>query len=154
MSKRPGYETAEDLERERRILTAMSEAWACQYEKTRIYYPADGVFVRGGRRVVAFVEVKYRELEWRKRDWGFDFLIFGVSKYCEIIGMSEMMCVPAMILFGFSDGVIARYDIKRPEDGVIISGRKDRGDSQDIEPCVVIKRSRLIECGRFDPEVR
>lgn len=42
MSKRPGYETAADLERERRILTAISEAWACQYEKTRDYYPADG----------------------------------------------------------------------------------------------------------------
>lgn len=154
MSKRPGYETAEDLERERRILTAMSEAWACQYEKTRDYYPADGVFVRDGKRVVALAEAKFRALEWRKRDWGFDFLIFGVSKYCQIMSMSERMLLPAMILFGFEDGVIARFDVRTPEDGIIISGRKDRGDSQDIEPCVVIKRAKLRECGRFDPEVR
>jgi hypothetical protein len=106
-----------------------------------IRYHLDFVLTKGDK-VVAYCEVKSRSYTMEKIDAMGGYLM-SIGKWSAAKNLSEASCVPFILVARTVDGIwyMSTQDF-RP-DGVLLRGRTDRQDWQDIEPCV------LLECRRF-----
>ncbi len=138
---RPMYETQADLRNEAAVIEILSQKWRVNFHKLPIKYHLDYAATRNGK-VVAYVEVKVRKYTMERiGQMGGYMLSVGklqtAKQLCEISSAAFCLAVQC------TDGLhwIAIKDFT--EFPVAITGRTDRGDSQDVEPCV------LIPAGRF-----
>ena len=138
---RPIYETQADLRNEAAVIQILSQKWRVNFHKLPIKYHLDYAATRNGK-VTAYVEVKVRKYRMDQiGKWGGYMLSVGklqtAKQLCEISSAAFCLAVQC------ADGLywIAIKDFS--EFPVVITGRTDRGDSQDIEPCVLIPAERF-----------
>jgi hypothetical protein len=138
---RPIYETQEDLASEQGVAKHLAKVWRCEMSKLPIRYHLDFVAQRG-KNAVAFCEVKVRtySMEQIGKMGGY---MLSLGKWSSAKQMCEASGLPFILVVKAADGIwYAIIDSFKP-DSVIVNGRQDRGDWQDIEPCVLINQSRF-----------
>jgi hypothetical protein len=128
---RPTYETISDTRNEEEIISKVSTAWNCAVVKTKKFYPFDYVCMRDGH-ATAFSEIKNRNY----RHDAFPTYMFSLHKFYQCISMAKVVQKPFLLIVQFQDGIywMCNFDVVN----VDITGRKDRADNQDIEPCCML----------------
>jgi hypothetical protein len=132
---RPRYETAEDLNHEFTIATEWAAQWNATIQKLpegKRYFCDMGVFRDGN--MVAIAEVKDRPA-WKP---SYGTVILGLSKVRDLYSYNKLS-IPAYFVARLA-GVIhyTRIDDRIADWHIHWSGRTDRNDPQDLEPCVHI----------------
>lgn len=141
---RPTYETSEDLEREGAVAAIVESQWNCKLVKLPKSYHLDFAATRGGK-CVAFCEVKTRNYTMEHIGQMGGYLL-SLQKWIAARNMSLSTAVPFILVVKTLDGVYyAAFDTDFLPDNLLVRGRKDRGDWQDIEPCVLLKTHRFIK---------
>lgn len=140
---RPLYETEEHLEAEEKTAAVLAKAWNCQFHKMPIRYNLDFVAKRGDI-ALAFCEFKTRTYTMAQIDSMGGYLL-SIGKWSAAKTICEASGLPFTLIVSTNDG-IWYYTVKdfKP-DSVLVRGRKDRHDWQDIEPCVLLKTSRFTK---------
>ena len=140
---RPLYESDTDIANETQVMSTLSRKWGAGLHKLPIRYHIDYAATKNGI-VVAYVEIKVRKYSMDQIDrWG-GYMI-SVAK----LQTAQQLCQISKAIFCLvvqcTDGLhwIAIKDFS--EFPVSITGRSDRGDAQDIEPCVLIPKSRFTK---------
>lgn len=129
---RPKYETTTDLNNEYVAQRRVEMSLNCRLYKLPISYRADWVATRDNK-IVAVIEYKKRTFEKDKYPTTFVF----VDKWMNGKQLAESMGVPFILAIEWTDGIF--WHIAGSSDVEFrISGRTDRGDSQDIQPAVHI----------------
>ena len=143
---RPLYESDTDIANEAQVMAALSRRWDAQFHKLPIRYHIDYAATKDNR-VVAYVEVKVRKYSMDQIDkWGGYML--SVAKLQTAQQLCHISNAVFCLVVRCTDGLywVAIKDFS--EFPVSITGRSDRGDAQDIEPCVLIPKSR---CTKMNP---
>ena len=143
---RPLYESQSDLRNEAQVISILTQEWSAQFHKLPIRYHLDYAVTKDGR-VVAYVEVKVRRYSMAQIDkWGGYMLSVAklqtAQELCRI--SNAVFCLVVQCTDGLYWMTIKDYSAFP----VVITGRSDRGDSQDIEPCVLIPGSRFTRLER------
>ena len=141
---RPTYETEADLAREDAVASIIEDQWKCKLVKLPNSYHLDFAATRGGK-CVAFCEVKTRNYTMENIGHMGGYLL-SLQKWIAARDMSMSSGVPFILVVRTLDGVY--YSVFESDflpDNLLVRGRKDRGDWQDIEPCVLLKTSRFIK---------
>ena len=139
---RPIYETDADLDRESGVIDVVEKAWNCTAAKLPIRYHLDYVLKRGDK-AVALCEIKTRNYTMQKIGEMGGYLM-SIGKWDAAKRLSDAPLLPFIRIAKTLDGVYysSFQDEFKPDD-VLVRGRTDRNDWQDIEPCV------LLDVGRF-----
>ena len=140
MTGRPRYETAGDLKNESEIVDALKSAWRVSARKLPISYGVDYALLRGAYHdrpcVSAFAEIKDRPR-----------LLHGCDGGYYIAVRKAMSAQNLAIATGIRCLLVVRDNTRRiyyanlgeaPFSPVIVHGRTDRNDPDDMEPCSVI----------------
>lgn len=130
---RPRYETPQSKAEEDRIASLLEEQWGFEVWKTRAYCPFDRVMVKGGA-VKAFCEIKVRKASYPTY-W------IGLDKWAALVTYSEAVEVPCALIVAWpmaGEEAVMAIRVKRGPRAIVMGGRRDRGDPDDIEPMVVL----------------
>ena len=141
---RPTYESESDLARESGVAATIEKLWDCKLVKLPISYHLDFAVTRGAK-CVAFCEVKTRnyEMEHINKMGGY---LLSLRKWTTARDICLASQVPFILVVKTLDGVYyAAFDTDFLPDNLLVRGRKDRDDWQDIEPCVVLKTNRFTK---------
>lgn len=140
---RPMYETEEHLEAEAKTAKMLADAWSCEFHKMPIRYNLDFVAKRGDV-AISFCEFKTRNYTMQKIGEMGGYLI-SIGKWAAAKMLCEASGLPFTLIVTATDGVwyCVVQDFK--PDGVLVRGRKDRNDWQDIEPCVLLNVDRFTK---------
>lgn len=123
------YESKADLIRESGVAASLSSAWECTSHKLPVQYRVDFAMLVGGS-VKAWLEVKCRNRYY-------DEMILSAAKFTAGQQLAMATDKPFVVAFGINDQIYWRNCTgDKPE--IYIGGRTDRGDSQDIEPVVML----------------
>ena len=138
---RPLYESEADLSREAKVMERLSKLWRCSFHKLPIRYHLDYAAVRN-KRVVGYVEVKVRNYSMEQIDRMGGYML-SLGKMQAGQSLSSLSKVPICLVVQCTDATywLAVKDFS--EFPVTITGRTDRGDAQDVEPCVLIPKARF-----------
>ena len=141
---RPLYETPEDRSNEMKVAKLLSADWGCDLSKLKIACAIDFALTRGGK-VAALMEVKCRKYSSQALD-NLGGIILSAHKVQAGMRWADTHGVKFIIALGLEDGIF--FLSLNPGDkvdgfGLEIMGRKDRGDPQDMEPCVIIPIKRF-----------
>lgn len=131
---RPVYETTKDEARELAIANHVAEMWFATPHKMPKFHEYDWVLCEFGDDVSAYMECKDRSTIEHDQ---YKYIILSAKKWAALAQMHASTGVPAVVVFRFSDGYYW-VNVKNQSMEVKYKGRKDRGDSQDIEACVCI----------------
>lgn len=138
---RPLYETQDNLASEQDVATHLAKVWRCEMSKLPIRYHLDFVAQRG-KNAVAFCEIKVRNYSMEQIGKMGGYML-SLGKWSAAKQMCEASGLPFILVVKTTDGIwYASIQSFKP-DNVIVNGRQDRGDWQDIEPCVLINQSRF-----------
>jgi hypothetical protein len=144
---RPRYETPEDEARERAIADELARVWQVRMIKLGDFYPCDwAVLSPDATTILAYVEIKDRNgYSLQQLDgWGgvyFSAMKWGMCAHLARISDRPFIFVPkaAGVLYAYRTW--AQY--MNQHDGVHLGGRHDRGDPNDIEPCIMLRAHRF-----------
>lgn len=137
---RPVYETDGDRDREKSVITYACSVWKCEAMRMPKMYPVDWSLQRNGS-IKAFAEVK-----WRYKSYS--TYIISAHKWHTAISLAKAFDLIALLLVCWPDQAGVRHVIwtqMKPENmkRLVHAGRTDRGDAQDLEPCVEIDVSKF-----------
>jgi hypothetical protein len=135
------YETDEDLEREGSVVKILEERWHCKMIKLPIKYHLDYVAVRKDK-AVAFCEIKTRNYTWAEIDALGGYLM-SINKWQSAEHLNRVSGLPFLLVVKASDGLYYGAFTEFKPDDVLVRGRTDRSDWQDIEPCVLLNTNRF-----------
>lgn len=122
-------------------MRAVSSAWRCEFAKLPIKYQLDYALTRH-KKIVALAEIKCRRYSSSSiRSLGGYML--SAHKWVAAQSLSQHCGVPFLIILRLTDGIFFAKPNK--PSGLILGGRTDRGDLDDVEPCV------LIDMDKFKP---
>jgi len=138
---RPLYESNTDLNNEQYVAQKIGSAWGCEFKKMPIRYHLDFVLTKGDK-AVAFCEVKSRNYTMQRIDEMGGYLM-SIGKWSAAKNLSEASGLPFILVARTLDGIWYTVVKDFKPDDVLVRGRTDRNDWQDIEPCV------LLKCERF-----
>ncbi len=138
---RPLYETDADLKREGSVVEILEKAWNCTMTKLPIRYHLDYV-ARRGDKAVAFCEVKTRNYTMQKIDQLGGYLM-SIGKWSSAESLYRASGLPFILAVHATDGVYYASFTEFTPDDVLVRGRTDRNDWQDIEPCVVLNTNKF-----------
>ena len=138
---RPIYETAQDLKNESEVAAYLSSAWGCNFVKLKISYGIDFAIMKNGA-IVATAEIKCRNYDRAAID-RFGGLMLSASKAHRAAEWLTNHGAPFVLAAKLTDGLFVAtiedwtaYELK-------FTGRTDRGDWQDVEPCCIIPMSEF-----------
>lgn len=135
---RPTYETAEDKHNERRAAQWLKGAYKDhEVHLLKKYYPCD-ILVISPNGKTTFVEYKRRNISADR----YKTAIFPAIKWSEIKRMAESLDSQAAIMFEYNDCYMTSmqgFSYK-----ISVGGRRDRNDTQDIEPLLEIPTHQFI----------
>ena len=141
---RPTYESEEDLEREGGVAAIIEKLWDCKLAKLPISYHLDFAVTRAAK-CVAFCEVKTRNYSMQDIDKMGGYLL-SLKKWTAARDLCLGSKVPFILVVKTLDGVYyAAFSTDFLPDDLLVRGRKDRGDWQDIEPCVLLHTKRFTQ---------
>lgn len=133
---RPMYETKVDLQNELDAVAVAERKWNCKMAKLPIRYHLDFVAQRGDV-AVAFCEVKTRNYTMEKIGKMGGYLM-SIGKWSAAKNLHDATGLPFILVVRTMDGVWYSAFKDFTPDNVLVRGRTDRDDWQDIEPCVLI----------------
>lgn len=140
---RPTYETAQDVEHEQQVIDLLCKAWNCTANKTPKFYCVDWS-VGYGNEVKAMVEIKFRNASYPT-------YILSMHKFTEMCKSAEASRLPFLLVVCWPEQgqrVVKYVEVKHDlHKRVILGGRRDRGDWQDVEPLVEIDASKFKTVG-------
>lgn len=142
---RPLYESAQDRLNERMAVAELCRLYQCKAYKLPISYGLDYALVRDPDQIIALAEIKCRTNNAQR----YETIMVAGLKRSAALELRRALGVPTLFVPVFSDGVFL-IDFKERPDAVTLGGRKDRGDSADIEPMVHYRIDRLIRAGFVD----
>ena len=140
---RPMYETKEDLSRETSVVKLVEKAWNCTMTKLPIRYHLDYVAKRGDR-AVAFCEIKTRNYSMAQID-SFGGYLMSIGKWSSAESLNRASGLPFSLVVHATDGIYFSTFKEFIPDDVLVRGRTDRDDWQDIEPCVLLNTKRFMK---------
>ncbi len=140
---RPMYETNDSLVNERKIADFIEQIWKCELTKLPIRYYLDFVMHRN-QIAVGFCEMRTRNLPIEKiKEFG-GWLV-DIGKWNSAKQLSESSKLPVFFVLETSDGLYYLKTTTFEHKGVLVRGRSDRNDWQDVSPCVIIDTDLLIK---------
>jgi hypothetical protein len=143
---RPTYETASDRAKEEEIAKTLASIWLCSVLKMKPACVIDYAIKRSGL-IVAVMEIKCRSYTSHELD-GMGGLILSAHKMQNAKQWRDTHKVAFVLALGLPDGIFAMAitaDEEWPHFQLVMAGRRDRGDAQDIEPCVLIPMKRFAK---------
>lgn len=140
---RPLYETVEDLDNEVSAASVFERRWNCSMHKLSIKYQLDFVAKRG-QKAVAFCEIKTRNYTMQRiKELG--GYLMSLGKWNAAKQLYDCTGLPFILIVRTTDGLwYSVYKDFKPDD-VLVRGRTDRNDWQDIEPCVLLDVNKFIK---------
>jgi hypothetical protein len=142
---RPTYETAQDGANEKQVIDLLCRSWGCSAAKTPRFYPVDWSLQKEDE-VKAMAEIKFRKKSYPT-------YIISLHKYVEMCQHAAASGLPYLLVVCWPEGLkrIVRYISIKPDipKRVIHGGRKDRGDTQDMEPMCEIPMSKFSLVGEL-----
>ncbi len=139
---RPLYETAADLDNEASIAKVLALKWDCNFVKLPIRYHLDFVVTRGDK-AIAYAEFKARNYSMADIDKMGGYLM-SIGKWSAAKQLCDASQLPFILVVKTLDGVYRASFTEFVPDDVLVRGRTDRNDWQDIEPCVLLNTQRFI----------
>jgi len=140
---RPMYETPADLKNEEDVVAMLQKRWQCRFVKLPIRYHLDYVAVDGDK-AIGFVELKTRNYSMAQIDSMGGYLM-SIGKWSSAKALYDCSGLPFVLVVKTTDGIYYSTFKEFKPDDVLVRGRTDRGDWQDIEPCVLIKSNRFTK---------
>jgi len=137
MMSRPIYETEKDRQAEMEIAHEFVRAkWNCEVLKNPIQYRVDFALLRPPLLVFAWAEIKTRG----HAKGHFPTFLLSLEKVIRAKELARETGKPAFLIVKWTDhvGWMDFQEIRADEWPIEIGGRSDRGDPQDLEPCVMI----------------
>jgi hypothetical protein len=137
---RPLYESELDRGNESQVAKVIEAKWKCLAKKLKPACEVDYALERSGR-IIAMMEVKCRAYTYGRLD-ELGGLMLSAHKWQAARRWWENHGIGFVLAVGLTDGVYALS--VHPDGGwpqklpLVMGGRLDRGDAQDIEPCVLI----------------
>lgn len=131
---RPLYESDGDVKREGEVLKELESRWGYRFVKVPIKYGFDYAVLRG-RDVLGVAEIKCRNYRYEELDRLGGYML-GLHK----VGMMRVSGLAGVLVVKLVDEVYWTKDISGR---VVVGGRRDRGDPEDIEPCVLVPMERF-----------
>lgn len=140
--RRTQYESDEDRKNERALADFLESLWSCRFDKLPKSYILDFAAVRGGE-VVSWHEIKCRKTVPQTR---FPTYIVALKKIVAAREYAEATGLPSFLTVEWSDSVGTVEISGSTIFSVAMGGRRDRGDSADIEPLthIPINAFRII----------
>lgn len=138
---RPLYETAADLDNEASIAKVLSLKWDCNFVKLPIRYHLDFVVTRDDK-AIAYAEFKTRNYSMADIDKMGGYLM-SIGKWSAAKQLCDATQLPFILVVKTLDGVYRSSFTEFKPDDVLVRGRTDRNDWQDIEPCVLLNTQRF-----------
>jgi hypothetical protein len=126
---RPLYETPESLEGERRVADLLEMYWSRKLVKLPIAYRVDFAVVK--EDITAWAEIKCRTAEYPE-------MYLSLHKWMAGKELSRETGLPFVLVYGIKDKVYWKT-VEKDEPKIVIGGRQDRDDWQDMEPMAVFK---------------
>lgn len=146
---RPTYETDKDLSRERWIADALECLWDVELRKLPNSYQLDYAMMRNGR-VLGFVEIKGKHTVSFEKLKSFGGYLINLNKLERASSLMRLTGLEFRIVVEGAGEVWATRYIEPPEiECVLLTGRKDRGDWQDVEPSVRLPVDRFKKLDRI-----
>lgn len=138
-SRRPRYETARDRQEERVIIEQFTDLPAYKVPER---YPFDFAIVEDDH-IVAAVEVKSRKINLETMG----SLHISAAKLVNLSDYNSKLNLDCYLLVRAKDGLfsfeVTETALQSLSGTLIIGGRKDRRDPQDMEPCLVVPFDRF-----------
>lgn len=129
---RPIYENAATKADEEEVISQVAQTWKAGWTKLPISYRADYALSRQGE-IVAWVEVKCRSNPKAQ----YPTYMLSLGKEMALLDLARHTGCPAILVVKWTDQMgYATLPVEGEK--VMMGGRKDRGDSADIEPTVHI----------------
>ena len=128
------YENEQTLAQERTAIVMVAEKWGASAVKLPRRYSADFALLKGNA-VKAWVEFKGRKNPMDK----YPTYTVSLYKYMNLCALARDTGVPSFLIVEWEDRV--GYTPIPVKHQIIFSGRKDRGDWEDVEPMVEIANS-------------
>jgi hypothetical protein len=135
------YETAADLDNEASIAKVLSLKWDCNFVKLPIRYHLDFVVTRDDK-AIAYAEFKTRNYSMADIDKMGGYLM-SIGKWSAAKQLCDATQLPFILVVKTLDGVYRSSFTEFKPDDVLVRGRTDRNDWQDIEPCVLLNTQRF-----------
>ena len=135
---RPMYETTLDIGREASVAEVLASAWSCAIHKLPRLYACDFAAMRN-KVVSAWLEIKVRNASYPT-------YLISLHKWIKGIELSEATGKPFLLVVSWpvnGERVVMFHPVTREPIRVVLGGRKDRNDPDDIEPMVEIPVSRF-----------
>ena len=131
---RPVYETEKDRKMEQAIINELSDAWKIFYQKLPIKHRLDFALLDDKKAVIAWAEVKRRDND----STTYDTYMLSLDKYMSGMQLFKLTGLPFYMVVKFSDGLYYCEVslLSYAQLNISFGGRTDRGDSQDVEPCI------------------
>ena len=129
---RPIYETSADLQREKEVQETLYLMWEVEFHKLPRAYHIDWMLTKKNE-TKAFAELKCRNNSRHQ----YPTLMLSMHKWMHGKSMAQEINGQFLVIVKWTDGIF--YHKQGWCDVTYgVGGRKDRGDSQDIEPVVYI----------------
>ena len=140
---RPMYETQGDLNKEEALVDKLEKAWSCYFHKLPIKYNLDYIIFKNNEPI-ALVEIRIRSKDMDYYD-ALGGCMMDLHKWVAAKDFSAVSGFPFLFVAQTSDGVwhTTINDFTK-HSGVIYTGRKDRGDKNDVEPHVTLRKDFFI----------
>jgi len=132
------YESDENLGNERAVALFIEELWICDLIKLPIKYGLDYTF-RRNKNLVGFCEIKCVNYEMSHFDLMSGGYFINVGKIMSARALVETTKLPFYLIVDTRDGIWYREFTEFNNLKLIVNGRKDRDDWQDIEPMVLLE---------------
>jgi len=147
-SPRPLYESPRDRANESDVAGGIARAWGLAARKLPMQYRVDFALLDGDS-VGAFLEVKDRS---RYRSDAFPTLILSAAKYEAALSLTRAFGLPVFLAARWADRTGVRLIQPEKTLRLVLAGRRDRGDWQDMEPCVAIDVRGFVDPATLAPE--
>lgn len=138
---RPMYESKKDLAGEVEVAQTLEEKWSCKFVKLPIRYHLDFAITRNNK-VVAYAELKIRKYSMPDIGRMGGYMI-SLGKWAAAKQLCDASQLPFLLIVKAQDGIYQCTEKTFVPDDVSVRGRTDRGDWQDVEPCVMLDVQRF-----------
>lgn len=144
---RPTYETAGNRQAQTGAASEIEKYFDCEMRPTPRMYQVDFVAMRNGKPV-AWIEFKERNysMERIKSLGGY---MLSLHKLIAAKNLNEITGLPFLLYIKTTDGIYYKLFKSFKAKNICFGGRTDRGDPQDMEPCVLIDTDEFIPIERM-----
>jgi hypothetical protein len=149
--KRPRYENPRTRATEDRVIRYLNERHGYDVMRTPDFYELDLFMRRREDGAYAYGEVKGRSCARLESP----FYIMSQHKWVAGLRYAGTFGIPVFVFFLFSDHELGYINIpimhREAPPEIFWHGRTDRGDAQDMEPCVKIPNTAIKPITTLEP---